>query len=271
MNAMRLLLPILAIALSPLPAHAQDPEPDTMRQHAHPVYELRQYTLHPGQRDVLIGLFEDHFIEPLERDGMQVPAHFRDLDNADRFAWFRRFDDMDARARALPAFYRQDPAWQRYRNDANATMIDSDNVLLLRPAWEGAHLTVDPARRANRGAVAIPPGFIDITVLYLHEPASARHLAFCRERMQGVLDAGGAQAQGWYVTEPRENDFRRLPVRQDEQVLMGVAVFPDVARFDDFGRSNLWASEIAPELRRWPLKRTETHRLAPTARSAMHA
>ena len=50
MNAMRLLLPILAIALSPLPAHAQDPEPDTMRQHAHPVYELRQYTLHPGQR-----------------------------------------------------------------------------------------------------------------------------------------------------------------------------------------------------------------------------
>ena len=32
----RLLLPILAIALSPLPAHAQDPEPDTMRQHAHP-------------------------------------------------------------------------------------------------------------------------------------------------------------------------------------------------------------------------------------------
>src|SRR5262245_21549620 len=30
------------------------------------VVELRRYTLHPGQRDVLIALFEREFVEPLE-------------------------------------------------------------------------------------------------------------------------------------------------------------------------------------------------------------
>ena len=31
-----------------------------------PVLELRQYTLKPGQRDVLINLFERHFVESQE-------------------------------------------------------------------------------------------------------------------------------------------------------------------------------------------------------------
>lgn len=91
------------------------------------------------------------------------------------------------------------------------------------------------------------------------------------ERMSSVLAAGGATAQGWYITAPRENDFRRLPVRANEHVLVGVAVFPDMARFDEFGRSNRWANEIAQRLARWLVRATDTHRLAPTARSAVRA
>jgi hypothetical protein len=52
---------------------------------------------------------------------------------------------------------------------------------------------------------------------------------------------------------------------------VGIAVFPDIARFEEFGRSQLWAREIAPQLARWPVRAIETHRLAPTARSAIHA
>jgi hypothetical protein len=135
MKSPKALLPILVMASSL--ANAAQPEPTMEHRGEHPVYELRQYTLHPCKRDVLIGLFEDRFIEPLERDGMQVPAHFRDLDNADRFAWFRRFDDMDARGRALPAFYRRDPVWRQYRDDAIVTtrignMSSSNFTMLLR-------------------------------------------------------------------------------------------------------------------------------------------
>ena len=101
------------------------------------IVELRQYTLKPGQRDVLIELFEREFIESQEAVGMQILGTFRDADNPDRFIWLRGFPDMDSRAMSLAAFY-GGPVWKAHREVANATMIDSDNVLLLCPAWSGS-------------------------------------------------------------------------------------------------------------------------------------
>ena len=65
-----------------------------------PLLELRQYTLHPGMRDVLIELFEREFIESQEALGMTLVGQFRDLDNPDRFVWLRGFPDMTTRAQA---------------------------------------------------------------------------------------------------------------------------------------------------------------------------
>src|SRR4030095_3778261 len=101
------------------------------------VLELRQYTLHPGRRDVLIELFDREFIESQEALAMTVVGQFRDLDEPNRFVWLRGFADMASRARALEGFY-GGPVWKAHREAANATMIDSDNVLLLRPAHPGS-------------------------------------------------------------------------------------------------------------------------------------
>ena len=57
-----------------------------------PIVELRQYTLHPGQRDVLIELFERIFIEPQEAVGITVIGQFRDLEDPNRFVWLRGFE-----------------------------------------------------------------------------------------------------------------------------------------------------------------------------------
>src|SRR5688500_130018 len=78
-----------------------------------PIVELRQYTLHPGQRDVLIELFDREFIETQEAEGMRILGQFRDLGNPDRFVWPRGFPDMDTRKRALTAFY-GGPAWKAH-------------------------------------------------------------------------------------------------------------------------------------------------------------
>jgi hypothetical protein len=97
-----------------------------------PVVELRQYTLNPGMRDVLIELFEREFVESQEATGeIVIIGQFRDVDKPDRFVWLRGFADMPNRARALQEFY-GGPIWKANREAANATMIDSDNVLLLR-------------------------------------------------------------------------------------------------------------------------------------------
>src|SRR5258706_16365234 len=97
-----------------------------------PVVELRQYTLHSGMRDVLVGLFDREFVETQEATGMAVLGQFTDLDDADRFVWLRGFSDMDRRKVALANFY-GGPVWKAHRVEANATMVDSDDVLLLRP------------------------------------------------------------------------------------------------------------------------------------------
>jgi len=63
---------------------------------------------------------------------MAVVGQFRDLDDHDRFVWIRGFASMPSRARALASFY-GGPAWKAHRAEANAAMIDTDDVLLLRP------------------------------------------------------------------------------------------------------------------------------------------
>lgn len=56
------------------------------------VLELRQYTLHPGARDTLVDLFDEHFVESQEALGSWVLGQFRDLGDSNRFAWVRGFD-----------------------------------------------------------------------------------------------------------------------------------------------------------------------------------
>ena len=66
--------------------------------------ELRQYTLHPGQRDSLIELFEREFVETQEALGIAVIGQFRDLNRPDRFVWLRGFETIEARGQELAAF-----------------------------------------------------------------------------------------------------------------------------------------------------------------------
>ena len=233
------------------------------------VVELRQYTLHPRQRDVLIDLFDREFIESQEREGMRVMGQFRDLDDPDRFVWLRGFTDMASRARGLQGFY-GGRTWAAHRDAANATMIDSDDVLLLRPAWPGAGLAVDPERRAAHGAAA-PQGLVDITVISLREEAGPNLLDFCREHMVPTLRRAQALAQGWYVTEPSPNNFPRLPVREGEHVLVGVAVFENEAGHDAFLANDSWQRDVARALEQWLANKPHALRLAPTTRSAIHA
>jgi NIPSNAP len=163
------------------------------------VVELRRYTLHPNARDTLIELFDREFVETQEALGMQVLGTFRDLDDPDQFVWLRGFESMAARAPALQAFY-SGPVWAEHRTSAVATMIDSDNVLLLRPAEAEPQLEHDVSRRPPVGAPE-REGTLWVTI-------SAEPLA------------GDAFAR--FVTEHTKNDFPALPVREDVDVAVAL-------------------------------------------------
>lgn len=267
----RVLLPILfATSTSWMPAStisARTREPDPME---HPVYELRQYTLHPGRRDALIDLFERHFIESQEAVGMQVLGHFRDLDHPDRFVWFRRFDSMAARGEALPAFYQRGAVWKSHREAANATMLDSDNVLLLREAWPGSGFAAATRSRAPVGAAPESHAVVVVTSYALVNPVDAGFVDFFRRTLSPRAQAAGAKLLAAFVSEESENNFPPLPVRPDH-VLVWVAAFDDDDAYARYraaiGSDPQWQRDVAPMLAQrliWP---ADVRRLRPAARS----
>lgn len=160
------------------------------------IVELRQYLLHHGQRETLIDLFDREFVETQEELGMAVLGQFRDLDRPDRFVWLRGFPDMASRRASLEAFY-GGPVWKEHGPAANRTMIDSDDVLLLRT---GAVPT--GPRTGSRSPFEI--------------------LVHYRDRAWPAdLTLDGALAT--LHTEYAENTFPRLPVRTGEHALVALA------------------------------------------------
>lgn len=228
--------------------------------------ELRSYTLHPGQRETLIELFDREFVETQEAVGMRVIGQFRDTGAPDRFVWLRGFADMARRPGALAAFY-GGRAWTANSAIANATMIEFDDVLLLRPAWQGSGVALQRPRppAGTRGDAA---GLVDVTVFPLRETPTPELLDAARFAGR-VLREGGALDAAWYVTDPAPNNFPRLPVREGVQVLVGVALFSTPLAYEKFLRSGRWEPEAGSRLRPHLAAEARTLRLAPTARSAL--
>src|SRR5216684_1866214 len=142
-----------------------------------PIIELRQYTLHPGKRHVLIDLFDREFIEPQEALGMKIIGQFRDVDDRNRFVWLRGFRDMASRAQALQDFY-GGPVWKAHREAANATMVDSDNVLLLRPAAPASGFSLENEQRSRTGPNEIRKELMVATIYYFDAPVDAGFVKF---------------------------------------------------------------------------------------------
>ena len=164
-----------------------------------PIVELRQYTLHPGQRDRLIALFERVFIETQEAVGITVIGQFRDLEGPNRFVWLRGFPDMDKRLAALQAFY-GGQVWQEHREEANAMIVDSDNVLLLRPTRPTSWCMLDPGDRPSLDAEQVPPGLVVATILSFETALSDDIFDWFENTLAPFLTRGGASIPASFVT-----------------------------------------------------------------------
>jgi quinol monooxygenase YgiN len=237
-----------------------------------PVVELRQYTLKPGKRDVLIELFEQEFIETQEAIGMTVIGTFRDLDNPDRFVWLRGFTDMPTRARALQEFY-GGPVWKAHREAANATMIDSDNVLLLRPVQLTSGFSLENIRRPPPGTKEISNGLVVATVYYLDPSAGAAFVDFFERALKPALVEANISILAYFITENHPNTFPALPVREDVDVFVWFSHFPDRAAYEHhaaaLASSTRWSNEIAEALTSRLKGPPEILKLSPTARSQL--
>jgi hypothetical protein len=227
------------------------------------VVELRRYVLHPGRRDDLIEIFEHRFVESQEACGMTPFGHYRDLDDPNAFVWLRGFPRMETRAAALAAFYGS-PYWTDHRDLANATMVDSDNVLLLRSARPGSGFDLQGLHRLSPSEASASTSLVALAVFMLERAADDASIAAFEATVLPQLRAC-AQRVALLVTEERPNDFPRLPVREGEYafVAAGVCPTPDaLARW----RTVLTGDHLPTALARSVVS-SEVLRLEPGARS----
>lgn len=222
-----------------------------------PIVELRQYTLHPGRSGDLIALFDREFIEPQEELGMTVIGQFRDIDDPDRFVWLRGFADMRSRLESLSTFY-SGPTWQAHRQAANATIVDSDNVLLLRPTREAAEFELKARDGMRADLIA--------NVCYFEDPVETDFVPHFEETVVPLIERIGGSVAAYFVTEHSRNDYPKLPVREDENAFVWFAALRDHRGYDEHVRAvQAFASSSAGRLRR----DIEVRRLTPTSMSRL--
>lgn len=227
-----------------------------------PIVELRQYTTHLGRRDTLIALFDREFVKPQEAEGIRVIGQFRDLDDPNRFVWMRGFADMPTRAKSLTAFY-GGPVWHAHRDAANATMLDSDNVLLLHPL--GADGGFDSAKRG-------PDGLVVVEIRYLDRAALPAFSSFFTQHMRPRIAQASARVLATFVTDEGPNNFV-LPVRENVTVLVTVLGFADAAHHAAYAAALAkgpdWRAEAPEALLPQFARKPEVLRLIPTAGSRL--
>jgi hypothetical protein len=106
-------------------------------------------------------------------------------------------------------------------------MIDSDNVLLLRPARPQSGFDRENVRLAGAAAVSI---------FMLEEPAGEEYIqTFERETLPALQQI--ARSVGYFVTEPSPNTFPRLPVREGEWAFVVAGLCEDGAAVDAWHRA----------------------------------
>jgi NIPSNAP len=195
------------------------------------VIEFRRYTIKQGEREHFAEYFESYFPEAFQQMGAIVFGQFFERKNAVGFTWMRGFKNNDARAIVNSAFY-YGPLWREHASTMNSLMVDSDNVLLLRPLSPGRGIAVlpavDPIKEENgaQGVVvaqifAVKPNSVDAFV----------------QKAQATFEsyrAAGAREAGVLATLDVPNNFPQLPVRTDGPYLVWLGIVKDNQALESF-------------------------------------
>jgi hypothetical protein len=187
------------------------------------VLEFRNYLLKPNTAERFRGLFNEQFVEPMNELGGYTVGQFRIEGEADRFVWMRGFENMQTRVKFLNDFYFNSTAWKKYRTEANGMIINSDNVHLLRPLLENGNVNdrdimISKSELQKTKAVVV----VDF---YVCNSRLEQVIDLFKSRYLPYLKTSGVSGTTLWVSEMTENDFPRLPVFQDKNLLVSMTTF----------------------------------------------
>jgi hypothetical protein len=193
------------------------------------VIEFRRYIIKEGEREHFAEYFESYFPEAFQQMGAIAFGQFFERRNPVVFTWLRGFKSTDARAIINAGFY-YGPLWREHSSTMNNLMVDSDNVLLLRPLSPHRGIpvlpAVDPVREA-KGAQGIV-----IAQVFAVKPNDVDAFAQQAESTFASYRSAGAREAGVLVTLDVPNNFPQLPVRTDGPYLVWLGILKDNQTLD---------------------------------------
>lgn len=183
------------------------------------IIELRNYLLKPGTRDKFAKYFKDHFIGSQNLLGAYTPGQFGVKGEADRFFWIRGFNSMQDRSQFLPAFYGGE-VWKGFGPAANEMMLEWHNVHLLKP------VTGDTIDFVKKQELLV----IDYYAAVDSQPDQLVDLF--GQAYIPLYQSYGINNVSLWVSEMSGNDFPRLPVYQQENLLVVITGYNDEAEYE---------------------------------------
>jgi len=182
------------------------------------VLEIRNYLLKPNLADTFSNYFHSKFVNPMNELGGYTLGEFKIDSVNDRFVWFRGFKDMKTRVKFLNEFYCESDTWKKHGREANEMMINSGNVYLLKPFYKNKALTTDK-----------PYTVVDF---YICNNTIEKVSTLFDEEYIPFLKTLNITDFSLWVSEMTENDFPRLPVFQDKNLLVTITHYTDKTEYE---------------------------------------
>ena len=193
------------------------------------IIDLRDYTLKPNTRDRFVECCETVIFPEQERLGATILGMFRDAQRPNRVVWLRAMPDMAERQRILTAFYAHGEVWRANHREVNSWLVDSHNVLLVKPVSELMAPATDDSVVAMYTRVS-------------QEPLSP--VEECDDVSRTVTRVGG-RLLAELATDPSENNYPRHPIRTGEFGFVWFATF-DPERYQPLGIPSVEERKLVP-------------------------
>jgi len=188
------------------------------------VLEFRRYTIKEGEREHFAQYFDAYFPEALQQLGTIVAGDFFERKNSSGFTWIRGFHTLEDRAVVNAQFY-AGSVWKEHKKTMNDLIVDSDNVMLLRPLSPERGIpilpSIDPIVEANGVQGIVVAQIFAVKADSVEAFAKAAEPTFASYRAAGVREAGVL------VTLDVPNNYPQLPIRTDGPFLVWLGVLKD--------------------------------------------
>ena len=192
-----------------------------------------------------------YFPEAFQQMGAIAFGQFFERKNPVRFTWIRGFKNTDARAIINAGFY-YGPLWKEHGSTMNSLMVDSDDVLLLRPLSPEHGIpvlpSVDPVKEGNGAQGVVVAQIFGVKPNNVDAFAQQAAATFASYRVAGAREAGVL------VTLDAPNNFPQLPVRTDGPYLVWLGIVKDNKTLE---------AQLIPLAERFPLSATDLLRTTP--------